>query len=191
MACWDRSLTRLVSCAVRLSTEVSAGAPGLFCVDAHTSPFQVGGRHARVPYVCVCVLALLGLVGPASLMDAFWCASPFPFAVLGGLLVCSAPSRLRLPCFCLFPSSFSPPLALGSCYVHAWAPVGRQIGLGFRSGPEAGVVRQPRAYHNEIQSKEEGATQRHSTRYILSTTQNYRFTSQVYSFLTFMYTCFP
>ena len=40
-------------------------------------PSQVGGRHARVPCVCVCVRvrALLGLVGRASLPGAFWCAT--------------------------------------------------------------------------------------------------------------------
>ena len=34
-----RSLTRPVSCTVRLSTGTSAGAPGLFCVDGNMSPF--------------------------------------------------------------------------------------------------------------------------------------------------------
>ena len=72
---WIRSLTRLVSRTVRLSTGDSAGAPGLFPVDADTSPFRVRGRHARVPRVCV--HALLGGVGRAGLPGTFWCASPF------------------------------------------------------------------------------------------------------------------
>ena len=40
-----------------------------------------------------------------------------------------------------------------------------------------------------MQRKKEGARQKHNTRHILSTTQNYRFTSQVYSPFFFWYTC--
>ena len=57
---WTRSLTRPVSRTVGLSTGDSAGAPGLFRVDADTPPFWVGGRHARIQRVCGCVLLLAG-----------------------------------------------------------------------------------------------------------------------------------
>ena len=43
-----------------------------------------------------------------------------------------------------------------------------------------------RTYQNVMQRKEEWARRKHSTRHILSTTQNYRFTSQVYSTFPFM-----
>ena len=76
-----RSLTRPVSRTVRLSTGDSAGAPGLFRVDADTSPC---GSEDATPgsRACLRVLALLGRVGRAGLPGAFWCASPFPLAAL-------------------------------------------------------------------------------------------------------------
>ena len=43
-----------------------------------------------------------------------------------------------------------------------------------------------RTYQNVMQRKEERARRKHSTRHILSTTQNYRFTSQVYSTFPFL-----
>ena len=63
---WTRSLTRPVSRTVRLATGNSAGAPGLFRVDADTALFRsedaTPGSRA-----CVRVRALLGRVGgPAS-----------------------------------------------------------------------------------------------------------------------------
>ena len=78
---WTRSLTRPVSRTVRLSTRDSAGAPGLFRVDADTSPC---GSEDATPgsRACLRVLALLGRVGRAGLPGAFWCASPFPLAAL-------------------------------------------------------------------------------------------------------------
>ena len=78
---WTRSLMCLVSRTVRRSTGDLAGAPGLFCVDANTSP--CGSEDAR-PGSCasVRVLILPGQVGRASLPGAFWCASPFPLAAL-------------------------------------------------------------------------------------------------------------
>ena len=81
---WTRSLTRPVSRTVRLATGDSAGAPGLFGVDANTAPFASenatpGSRG------CVRVHDLLGRVGRAGLLGAFWCASPF----LWPFLVCS------------------------------------------------------------------------------------------------------
>ena len=73
---WTRSLTRPVSCTMRLSTGDSAGAPGLFRVDADTSPF---GSEDAMPgsRACVPVRALFGRVGRAGHPGAFWCASPF------------------------------------------------------------------------------------------------------------------
>ena len=88
---WTRSLTRPVSRTVNLATGDSAGAPGLFHVDADTAPFRsedaTPGSRA-----CVRVRALLGQVGRAGLPGAFWCASPFiwPFLVRS-LLVRPAP----------------------------------------------------------------------------------------------------
>ena len=76
-----RLLTRPVSCAVRCSTGDSAGAPGLFSVDADTCTC---GSENATPGSCVCVrvLVLPGRVGRAGLPGAFWCASPFPLAAL-------------------------------------------------------------------------------------------------------------
>ena len=70
---WTRSLTRPVSHTVRLSTGDSAGAPGLFRVDANTAPF---GSEDTTPgsRVRVRVLVLSGRVGLAGLPCAFWCA---------------------------------------------------------------------------------------------------------------------
>ena len=74
---WTRSLTRPVSRTVRLLTGDSAGAPGLFRVDADTAPF---GTEDATPgsRACVRVHALLGRVGRAGLLGAFWYASPRP-----------------------------------------------------------------------------------------------------------------
>ena len=58
---WTRSLTRPVSRTVCLLTGDSAGAPGLFRVDADTAPF--GRRTPRPGPARVCVRALLGRVG--------------------------------------------------------------------------------------------------------------------------------
>ena len=73
---WTRSLTRPVSRTVRLATGDSAGAPGLFRVDADTAPF---GSEDATPgsRACVRVRALLGRVRRAGLPGAFSCASPF------------------------------------------------------------------------------------------------------------------
>ena len=117
---WTRSLTRPVSCAARLSTGDSAGAPGLIRVDADIAPF---GSEDAMPgsSACVRVCALLGRVGRASLPGAFWCASPFPVASLCALLVCPAPSALGLPSLLLCP-----PVVSGvPC-----RPAGGALGLG-------------------------------------------------------------
>ena len=78
---WTRSLTRPASCTVRRLTGDSAGAPGLFCVDADTSPC---GSEDATPWsrACVRVLVRPGRVGRAGLRGAFWCASPFSLAAL-------------------------------------------------------------------------------------------------------------
>ena len=67
---WTQSLTRPVSCIGRLSTVDLAGAPGLFRVDADTSPF---GSEDATPRsrACVPVRALLGRVRQAGLPGAF------------------------------------------------------------------------------------------------------------------------
>ena len=68
---WTRSLTRPVFPAVRLSTGDSAGALGLFTVDADTAP--VGSEDATPgSRACVCVQAPLGRVGRGGLPGAFW-----------------------------------------------------------------------------------------------------------------------
>ena len=78
---WTRSLTCPVSCTVCRSTWDSAGAPGLFGVDADTFPCGSEDAMPGSP-ACVRVLALLGQVGRVGLLGAFWCASPFPLAAL-------------------------------------------------------------------------------------------------------------
>ena len=91
---------RPVSRTVRRSTGDSAGAPGLFRVDANTTPF---GSEDATPgsRACVRVRALLGRVGRAGLPGAFWCASPFhwPFLVRS-LLVRRPPGRGCPVCGC-------------------------------------------------------------------------------------------
>ena len=98
---WTRSLTRPVSSTVRLSTGDSAGAPGLFRVDADTAPF---GLEDATPgsRACVRVRVPPGQVRRAGLPGALWCASPFPVAGLAALFVCSAPSGLGSPFFFSF-----------------------------------------------------------------------------------------
>ena len=78
---WTRSLTRPVSRTVRLATGDSAGAPGLFRVDADTAPF---GSEDATPgsRACVRVRALLGRPGRAGLPGAFWCPSLFLWPLL-------------------------------------------------------------------------------------------------------------
>ena len=119
---WTRSLTRPVSRTVRLSTGNSAGAPGLFRVDAVTSPCRsedaTPGSRAGVR-----VLVLPGRVGRAGLPGTFWCASPFPpaplfFRFAWPTLGWGCPFRgplLALPLFSPLPPPFffrAPPLCL-------------------------------------------------------------------------------
>ena len=88
----------------------SAGAPGLFCVDADTSPF---GPEDDTPGSCACVRVLvrLGRVGRAGLPGAFWCASPF---FLAALSFCFArpPPGWGCPFLGLFFLFRAPPLSL-------------------------------------------------------------------------------
>ena len=95
---WTRSLKRPVSRTLRRSTGNSAGAPGLFRVDADTTPCGSGDATPG-SRACVRVLALLGRVGQAGLPGTFLCVSPFPFAALA---FCFA-WPLRSLCFFFFP----------------------------------------------------------------------------------------
>ena len=63
---WTRSLTCPVSRTVRLSTGDSGGCTGAVSCGRRHLPFRVGGRHARVLRVCVCMLLLAGSGTPAS-----------------------------------------------------------------------------------------------------------------------------
>ena len=102
---WTRSLTRPVSHTVHLATRDSAGAPGLFRVDADTAPF--GSKDATPgSRACVRVRALLaGSGGPASRARSG--APTLPLAVLGALFACSAPFGLGLPRLWLLLGFFS------------------------------------------------------------------------------------
>ena len=105
---WTRSLMCLVSRIVRVSTGDSGGAPGLFRVDADTSPF--GSEDATPGYrACVPVLAPLSRVRQAGLPGAFWCASPFlwPFcrSSLFGPLWAGVACAFVFFSFCFFPVS--------------------------------------------------------------------------------------
>ena len=126
---WTRSLTRPVSRTVRLSTGDSAGASGLFRVDADTFPFW---SEDAAPGLCACVLvhALLGRVGRAGLPGTYWCASPFrrplcPAALLGPLQAGVAPFLS----FCL-PSFFFPSPGAPAVSSFLWFPAPGFLGLG-------------------------------------------------------------
>ena len=139
---WTWSLTRLVSCTVCCSTGDSAGAPGLFRVDADTSP--CGSEDATAgSRACVRVLALFGRVGRAGLPGAFWCSSTFPLAALSFCFAwppqvwgCPRPGPLLLFCFFLFFflflrcffSFFFPCAPFVSCFL--WLPALGALGLG-------------------------------------------------------------
>ena len=131
---WTQSLTRLVSPTVRHLTGDSTGAPGLFRVDADTAPC---GSEDATPGSCACVrvLALLGGVGRAGLLGAFWCASPF---LLAALAFCFASVPFVFPCprpRCLPLSLVSGPGCLGPwrCALRFFflPPVGASCALAF------------------------------------------------------------
>ena len=101
---WTRSLTRPVSRTVRLWRENSAGAPGLFRVDADTSLFGLEdatpGSRARV---CVCSFWLSRAGRPPGRVLRrliFSCGCLV-------LLLCSAPTGLGLPALWVFFFVFS------------------------------------------------------------------------------------
>ena len=123
---WTRSLTRPVSRTVRLSTGDSAGAPGLFCVDADTAPFR---SEDATPGSCVCVRVcalLAGSGGPAS--RARFCPPHlflWPFLVLS--LSARPPPGWGCPAcgyFCFFCSFFfAPPLSPACRVFRPWVPL--------------------------------------------------------------------
>ena len=98
---WTRSLTRPVSRTACLSTGHLGDFTGAVWSGRPHRPSWVGGCQARVRCVCACAF-LLRRVGRAGLPGPFWCASPFPVAIHGALLVCPAPSGLGLPCLWFF-----------------------------------------------------------------------------------------
>ena len=128
---WTRSLTRRVSCTVRLRTEDSAGALQLFRADADTAPPR---SENATPGSCACALVLAppGRVWPAGLPGVFWCASPFLLAVLSFCI--ARPSRgwgccfpvLLFACFLLFVFSLSlrPPADPGFLWFLALGALG-------------------------------------------------------------------
>ena len=103
-------------------------------------PFPVGGRHDRVPRVCVCVCSL-GRVGQAGLLGAFWCASPFPWPFLVRSLLVRPPLCWGCPvCGCCwfflsFPFPFPPPRCAPVVSCFACFPAPGTLGLGVSSPP--------------------------------------------------------
>ena len=91
-------------------------------------PFRVGGRHPRVPFMCACA-CFPGRVWRAGLPGACWWTSPFLVAVPAALLVCWAPSGLRLPrlpCLLVFlPLMCAPLVSSIPCF-----PARGALGLG-------------------------------------------------------------
>ena len=126
---WTRSLTRPVSRTVRSSTGDSAGAPGLFCVDADTSSFgsedDTSGSRA-----CVCACSswpgraarpprrvLVRLTFPVAVLPFFFARPPQGWGCPRlGCFLCG----FFLPCL---PSSpLAPPLSQAFCPTRPWAP---------------------------------------------------------------------
>ena len=117
--------------------EDSAGAPGLFRVEAITSP--CGSENATPgSRACVCVLVRPGRVRRAGLPGAFGCASPFSLAALS---FCLAPLPAGWGCpFCgslvAFPPTFFfflpavPLSARPPCLFLSWVPAPAALGLG-------------------------------------------------------------
>ena len=86
-------------------------------------PFQVRGRRTPVSHVCKCA-RFLSRVGRAGLPGAFWCASPFPVAVLSALFVCSAPFGPGSPFlwFLLLSSLSAPSMSPAFRIYRPWVP---------------------------------------------------------------------
>ena len=134
---WTRSLTRPVSCTIRLSTGDSAGALWLFRVNADTALF---GTEDATPgsRACVLVHALLGQVGRVGLLGAFWCASPFPWPVLVRSLLVQPPPGMGCPvCGCCwgFFFSFPPPRCAPFVSCFACFPALGALGFGVMLPP--------------------------------------------------------
>ena len=105
---WTQSLTLTVSCTVCLATGDSAGAPGLFRVEADTAPFRSEDATPR-SRACVRVRALPGRVGRVGLSGAFWCDSPFLRPFLVRSLLVRPPPGWGCPvcgCCCFYFFSF-------------------------------------------------------------------------------------
>ena len=140
---WTRSLTRPGSRTVRCATGDSAGAPGLFRVDADT--FFFGSEDATPrSRARVRVPALRGQVGRARLPGAFRCASPFlwpfcPAALLGplragvALVVFFFLSFLLFFLLFFFSSLPTPPLSPAFCALRPGLPLA--LALSFSSPP--------------------------------------------------------
>ena len=122
---WTRTLTRPVS-PYRPSLDGGLGrCPSAVSCGRQQLPVRVGGRHARVPRVCVCVRAPLGRAGRAGLPGAFCCASIFPVAVLSFSPVRPPPGWgcWRFGCFFLLlfvPVSFLFLFSLPWCPRRLW-----------------------------------------------------------------------
>ena len=111
---WTRSLTRMVSCTVCLSRGDSAGAPGLFRVDADTSRF---GSEDPTPGSCACVLFVVGLGVPASPVRCVM-RHTFPVAICPPSLVGLHRAGVAVACFFLFfpfPPCSRSPVACAPC----------------------------------------------------------------------------
>ena len=115
---WTRSLTRPVSRTARPSTRDSAGAPGLFYVDADTAPFGPEDATPRVPRVCACAChSCPGRAGRAPgrvvVRLTFSCGQSWcVLGLLGPLRAGVDPFPFVRPC-CLWHSVFSGPGCLG------------------------------------------------------------------------------
>ena len=135
---WTRSLTRPASRTVRLATGDSAGAQGLFRVDADTAPFRSEDATPR-SRGCVRVRAPLGRIRQAGLLGAFWCASPFYWPFLVRSLLVRPPLGWGCPvCGCCGFFSFlfflvplSPPRCalVVSCFACLPAPGALDLGV--------------------------------------------------------------
>ena len=134
---WTRSLTRPVSRTVRLSTRTRPVHRGCF-VWTPTPPL-LRRRTPRPGSACVCVRAPLRWVRRAGLPGAFWCALPFPVAVLSFFFV-RPPLGQGSPRFwwifflaffpSFFPLSSHPPLAPPAVSGFLCFPALGALGLG-------------------------------------------------------------
>ena len=134
---WTRSLTRPVSRTVRLWARTRPVHRGCF-VWTPTPPL-LRRRTPRPGSACVCVRAPLRCVRRAGLPGAFWCASPFPVAVLSFFFV-RPPLGQGCPRFwwfffltffpSFFPLSSHPPLVPPAVSGFLCFPALGALGLG-------------------------------------------------------------